>query len=162
MVCYPTTAMHDDTIIGLRSCSHRARNQLPGGKLAPRVRLLLPRPDSLLCGSLVQVAQYRTAAQLLADQGLTGRLLDTANWLLDPDGGGEASFFSSTASLSIPTKPRTNLPEHCKSSYACRVGRRRAEAACRQRAAQSKHRPSGESSGLCRRIQRQWAAQPSA
>ena len=38
----------------------------------------------------VQVVQYRAAAQLLADQGLTGRLLDTANWLLDPDGGGEA------------------------------------------------------------------------
>ena len=37
----------------------------------------------------LQVSQYRAAAQLLADQGLTGRLLDAANWLLDPDGGGE-------------------------------------------------------------------------
>jgi len=40
----------------------------------------------------MQVAQYRAAAQLLADQRLTGRLLDIANWLLDADGGGEHCY----------------------------------------------------------------------
>lgn len=59
------------------------------GSLCGALLLLVCRRSCSVLPSGLQVSQYRAAAQLLADQGLTGCLLDAANWLLDPDGGGE-------------------------------------------------------------------------
>ena len=60
------------------------------------------------------MAQYRAAAQLLADQGLTGRLLDAANWLLDPDGGGGAFYSFSKCIRAYPDQLFPDLPVQCK------------------------------------------------
>ena len=57
-----------------------------------RGKALLLRAPFCLIGDFIQVAQYRAAAQLLADQSLTGRLLDIANWSLDADGGGKLCY----------------------------------------------------------------------
>ncbi len=41
-----------------------------------------------------QAVQHREAAQLLADQGLTGCLLAMAAWMVAPDGGGAPAFLN--------------------------------------------------------------------
>lgn len=50
---------------------------------------------------VVQAVQHREAAQLLADQGLTGCLLAMAAWMVAPDGGGAPALLT----CKQPTNP---------------------------------------------------------
>ncbi|CAK0783823.1 hypothetical protein CVIRNUC_007023 [Coccomyxa viridis] len=69
----------------------RSRSRAKGTEKSAQLPASQSDAEGLMGSALLlilAVSQYRAAAQLLADQGLTGRLLDTASWLLDPDGAG--------------------------------------------------------------------------